>query len=110
MQPRTSTHFPPQPRVGEAFAAAETFALSASNLCLIGLTGSNLGTIRLTSNLRLILLLINRPLNFIHHRVKRRKRQPLPLPNTRLPSVRDTFVDEDRLDVVDAGSEYGEES
>ena len=63
---------------------------------------------RLTSNLRLILLLINPPLNFLYHRVKRRKRQTLPLPNTRFPSVRDTFVDEDRLNVVYAASKHRE--
>ena len=65
---------------------------------------------RLDGNLDLVLLLVDASLDFVDYRVKCGKCEALRLPDTGFPSIRDSFFDQDGLNVVDTSSEYGEET
>ena len=65
---------------------------------------------RLDGNLGLVLLLVDASLDFVDYRVECGKCEALRLPDTGFPSIRDSFFDQDGLDVVNTSSKNGQET
>ena len=84
-----------------------SMAMSRLLLCDL-ISGSILGSRRTSIDLGFVLLLIDTELDFEDRDVERGESQPHLLPDTRFPSFRYLFIDQDGLKVRDASSEYCE--